>query len=230
MGLRERLFGSSSSESDSGVIDTSGSSTRTESGTEVIIDEDARRNPTRRQRLANADRSDVRAAASSARSGLAQDIRKAERAARRKARAAATRAKNVDTSKAVETLAGDPAATPQPRGMADEDPRAAVDRAGRAAEMSAPVDATLTPLGGGLANLQFFAGGQPAGEDGLEEFVTGRPRDAPQMGPSLVDLAVGVGAPASGSGSRPQQSGNESDDPLEVDDPLGVTSGYGGGR
>jgi len=229
MSLRERLFGSTSSESDSGVIDTSGSSGRTESGTEVVIDEDARRKPTAGQRLANADRSDVRAAAGRARSGLAQDIRKAKRATRAQARAAVTRAKNVDTSKAVDALAGDPAATPRPRSMADEDPRAAVDRAGRTAEMSAPVDASLTPLGGGLADLQFFAGGAPAGEDGLEEFVTGRPRDAPDMGPSLVDLAVGVGASGGGSRARGEDT-SESDDPLVVDDPLGVTSGYGGDR
>ena len=228
MGLRERLFGSSTSESDSGVIDTSGSSGRTDSGAEVVIDESARATPTAGQRLANADRSDVRAAAGRARSGLAQDIRKAKRAARAQARAAASRARNVDTSKAVDALAGDPSSTPRPRGMADEDPRAAVDRAGRTAEMSAPVDASLTPLGGGLANLQFFAGGAPAGQDGLEEFVTGRPRDAPDMGPSLVDLAVGVGA-SGGGGTRPGER-ESSDNPLVVDDPLGVTSGYGGDR
>lgn len=228
MGLRERLFGSSTSESDSGVIDTSGSSGRTDSGAEVVIDESARATPTAGQRLANADRSDVRAAAGRARSGLAQDIRKAKRAARAQARAAASRARNVDTSKAVDALAGDPAATPRPRGMADEDPRAAVDRAGRTAEMSAPVDASLTPLGGGLADLQFFAGGAPAGQDGLEEFITGRPRDAPDMDPSLVELAVGVGA--SGGGGTRRGEAETSDNPLVVDDPLGVTSGYGGDR
>lgn len=263
MGFRERLFGSSGSESDGGIIDTSSDVGQPEQereapemdqGPEGVIDESARTSPSVVQRARNADRSDVasavkrgvtgaqadarraesaavsgaRAGAGRVRSGLSNDIRRAEVLARQKLRSAARSATDPQNAKrAVKTLGGGSAAS-RPSGGQD-DPREAVMRAGRTAEMSAPVDATLTPLGGGLANLQTFAGGAPAGQDGLEEFVTGRSQAEAMAGPSLVELAVGVGS-NSGTGSPDLNGDGEPDDPLVVADPFGLTTGFGGNR
>lgn len=199
----------------------------------------------RAERLRRKARQDVRSGRRAARDAAAsvrrkgrQDLRTAERAARRKAADVKRKAQqDVDTaeraarSTSVRDLLAGVADRVGGGGESVEAPdstREVVARAGEAAGVRSPMNASLDPGADGPA-LESFAQASPMREERGEQPSQGEPTDAAMLDDGFIvgDEGEGGGFEAllSGGGGEADSAEADADDPLVFDDAFDATGG-----